>query len=110
MLTCFSSLITFYTFNEKNAWWAVVSFTAIIGGIYLPSVYDQAIAFYDRHEKGRACGIVETVSSASEIFASILVKEITSPKITSLVLFLVSIFGYTIHSKQKKLKVSKHEK
>ena len=87
-----------------------LSFTATIGGIYLPSVYDQAIAFYDKHEKGRACGIVETISSASEIFSSILIKEIANPKITSLVLFLVSVFGYTIHSKQKKLKVSKHEK
>lgn len=110
MLACFASLITFYTFNEINAWWAVVSFTATIGGIYLPYVYDQAIAFYDKHEKGRACGIVETISSTSEILASVLIKEVTSPKITSLILFLISVVGYTVHSKQKKLEVSKHEK
>lgn len=110
MLACFASLITFYTFNEINAWWAVVSFTAMIGGIYLPYVYDQTIAFYDKHEKGRACGIVETVSSVSEILASVLIRGVASPKLTSLILVLISIIGYTVHTKQKKLEVSKHEK
>ena len=60
-------------------------------------------------KKGRACGIVETVSSTSEILASVLIKEITSPKIISLILFLISVID-TIHSKQKKLEVSEHEK
>ncbi len=99
------SVLVLFIFMEMKTWLVIAAVVASTGGVYLPYIYDQAVVFYGKNEKGKACGIIDSISSISNILGTVFVSKIHGVFFISMNLVLFSLVGYFFQRKQKAFKI-----